>query len=89
MRSEQLSGEQLEALYDRTSAMLAYLNRLEQRMEQRGFSRDDWLRIAVGEARAKMQVVCKALADLGAGGTMGRLPQRGDPLGRKPRKHRK
>ncbi len=87
MRSDQLSSDQLEALHERLSEMLGYLNRLEHRFDKRGFPADDWLRMTVSEARLKVQAVVKALTDLGAGSVFGSSAEAWDPLGRKPRKH--
>lgn len=51
MRSEQLTERQLEALAARVRPMLTYLVRLEARMEQQGFSKDDRLLRLVRDAR--------------------------------------
>jgi hypothetical protein len=50
MRSNDLTKEQAQDIKDKIGPMLAYLNRLAKRMNQRRFPPDDRLMQAVGKA---------------------------------------
>jgi hypothetical protein len=54
MRSEDLTREQAQAIKDKITPMLSYLNRLAKRMNQRRFPPDDRLMQAVGRAAQVM-----------------------------------
>jgi len=94
VRSDQLTTDQVEALYGRIAPMLEYVGQLEQRMHERNFAADDQLFRLVTEARNCTQGICTELSYLTCDGLLGNpirpkkriMPSGDDPLGRKPRK---
>ena len=58
MRSEQLTEAQLDALFERLRPTLAYLTRLQKRMDKRAFPDDDRLLLLVREAQNALQALC-------------------------------
>jgi hypothetical protein len=58
MQSNDLTREQAKALQDRLDPMLAYLNKLRHRMQNKGFPLDDPLWLTVSKAQeALMQLM--------------------------------
>ena len=55
MRSDDLTREQARALQDRLHPMLAYLNKLQHRMQSKGFPLDDPLWVTVSKAQQAIQ----------------------------------
>jgi hypothetical protein len=55
MQSEDLTRDQTRALQERLEPMLAYLNKLRRRMQNKGFPLDDELWIAASNAQDAMQ----------------------------------
>jgi hypothetical protein len=68
MDSNDLTREQLDALVERLRPSLAYLNRLGERMDRRGFVQDE-LRARVQTAQHAMQDLLLALRYQGTSGT--------------------
>ena len=75
MRSEQLTDDQLSALAAKLRPMLAYLGKLEKRMEQTGFAEGDRLLVVVREARKAMLDTCTEVHYLSCDG-VGRPPRK-------------
>jgi hypothetical protein len=89
MRSNDLTREQIDNLAGHIKSMLAYLQKLEQRIAANDFPADDPLRIASKEAFDAMaslvlRVQCLKITDSSQSAER-LLPA--DMLGPKPRKH--
>jgi hypothetical protein len=70
MDSSDLTREQLQAMDDRLQATAVYLAKLQRRMFELGFPKDDTLYFLVGDARSAMHCLCQDLHGRTAKGVM-------------------
>jgi hypothetical protein len=73
MQSTDLTRDQAKAVQQKLEPMLAYLNKLQHRMQNKGFPLDDQLWVTVSKAQQAMQDL---VTELRCGDYKGKRPSR-------------